>query len=182
MNDRLLFNLRGGLSDAPSLAPVVDPQGASPRTSEPASAEAPERWDWAFFFLLAFTAVVFLRPQDSIPGLHFLHLAELSAIGALASLIGGRLGRNLPITRVTPELVGVVALGGLILATAPFSIWFSGAIGVFTEYYGKTTAIYVLMVNVLTSPRRIERSRGLCFRRLSRLSRGVRLCARRKLL
>ena len=183
MNDRLAFNVRGRLTDAPSLAPGVDAQGASPETTEPASAEGPERRDWAFFFLLAFTALVFIRPQDVIPGLHFLHLTELSAICALVSLIGGRLGRNLPITRVTPELIGVVALGGLILATAPFSIWLSGAIAVFTEYYGKVILIYLLMANVLTSARRIEQltwllmlpSGYLAFRAVFDFARGANL-------
>ena len=62
---------------------------------------------------------------------------------------------------MTPELVGVLALGGLILATAPFSIWFGGAIGVFKEIYVKIILIFLLMVNVLTSLRRIERLRWL---------------------
>jgi len=154
MTERLTFNT-GGRSNATQPA-----ASALPTTDDPievAAAEEPERRDWAFVFLLAFTALVFLRPQDSIPGLQYLHLAELCAIGALAALIGGRLGRNLPVTRMTPELVGVVALGGLILITAPFSIWFGGAIGTFKEIYSKIILIYLLMVNVLTTPRRIER-------------------------
>jgi len=185
MNDWLAFKVKGRMTAAPSLARVPDPRGAKPATTstEAISVEKPERRDWAFFFLLVFTVVVFLRPQDAIPGLHYLHLAELSAISALVALIGGRLGRNLPVTRVNPELIGVVALGGLILVTAPFSIWFSGAIGVFTEYYGKIIVIYLLMTNVLTSPRRIERltwvlvlpSGYLAFRAVLDFARGVQL-------
>ena len=185
MNDWLAFKVKGRMTAAPSVARVLDPQGPEPATTttEATSVEKPERRDWAFFFLLVFTVLVFLRPQDAIPGLHYLHLAELSAISALVSLIGGRLGRNLPVTRINPELIGVVALGGLILVTAPFSIWFSGAIGVFTEYYGKIIVIYLLMTNVLTSPRRIERltwllvlpSGYLAFRAVFDFARGVQL-------
>lgn len=120
-------------------------------------AERPERRDWAFLFMIGFTGMVFLRPQDSIPGLHFLHLAEVCALGGLITMGSARLSRNLPVTRVTPELVAIVALGGVMVITAPFSIWFGGSIAVFQNLYSKVVLIYLLMVNVLTTPRRVER-------------------------
>jgi len=113
--------------------------------------------DWAFLFMLAFTANVFFRPQDGIPGLHLLHLAEMSAIAGMTALMMGRLSRNLPVTRITPELVGIFALGLLIVVLAPFSIWMGGAIGMFKDLYVKVMLIFLLMINVLTSARRIER-------------------------
>jgi O-antigen ligase len=115
------------------------------------------RRDWAYIGLLAFTALLFFRPQDQLRALRPLHLAELSAIGALIAMVVGRLGRGLPVTRVTPELVGVVALGAVILATAPFSIWMGGAISTFTELYMKVVLIFILMINTLVHPKRIER-------------------------
>jgi O-antigen ligase len=99
---------------------------------------------------------VFFRPQDSIPGLHLIHIAELSAIGGFTALIFSRLSRNLPATRITPELVGIFALGALMVGLAPFSIWFSGSIKIFQDLYSKDMLIFLLMVNVLTSPKRIE--------------------------
>jgi O-antigen ligase len=69
----------------------------------------------------------------------------------------GRLARNLPITRVTPELVGVVAMGAVMLVMAPFSIWMGGAIGTFKDIYIKIILIFLLMINVLSSPRRVEK-------------------------
>lgn len=129
-----------------------------PRRAAPEAAETPaETRDWAFFFLLAFTAVVFFRPQDTIPGLSLLHLAEVCALGGLAALIAGRLSRGRPISRMTPELAGVAAFGAVILGLAPFSIWFGGAVGVFTGLYSKVVLIFLLLINVLTSRRRIER-------------------------
>jgi O-antigen ligase len=101
--------------------------------------------------------MVFFRPQDEIPTLQFLHLAEMCAIGGLTALMMGRLSRNLPVSRITPELVGIFALGLLIILLAPFSIWMGGAIGVFKDLYMKVMLIFLLMVNVLTSPKRIER-------------------------
>jgi len=112
--------------------------------------------DWAFLGLMAFTALLFFRPQDLITPLRALHLAEIAAVFALGSMIAGRLARGRSVTRITPELVGVLAFAGIILATAPFSVWMGGAIGTFTGMYAKVVLIFVLMVNTLTSPRRIE--------------------------
>jgi probable O-glycosylation ligase (exosortase A-associated) len=118
---------------------------------------AAEPRDWAFTWTLVFTALLFLRPQDYFEPLGALHLAELSALFALVSLVMGRLARRETITRVTPEFVGVLALGAVMLLTAPFSIWFGGAVGVFQELYLKVILIYLLAINVLNSPKRLER-------------------------
>ena len=161
MTERLTFNAGPGhRSEAPSLGTSRAADQAPAQDDRPI-VDRPERRDWAFLLLLSFTAVVFFRPQDEIPVLQFVHLAELCAIGALGALAGGRLSRNLPVTRLTPELVGVVGLGVIILATAPFSIWFGGAIGVFRELYFKVILIFLLTVNVLTTSRRIERLTSL---------------------
>ena len=45
-----------------------------------ATSEQAEPRDWGYMGLLAFTAVLLLRPQDRIAGLASLHLAELFAI------------------------------------------------------------------------------------------------------
>ena len=167
MSERLTFNAaRGSRAAAPGwTAPPLASRGrrgggGEGPAAEPAAAVArpeAEPRDWAYYFLLAFTATVFFRPQDTVPALRFLHLAELCAIGGLATLVFGRLSRGLPISRVTPELIGVVALGLIVLGTAPFSVWMGGAIGVFKDLYSKVLLIFLLMVNVLTSQRRLER-------------------------
>ncbi len=112
--------------------------------------------DWAYLGLMAFTALLFLRPQDIVTPLRALHLAEVAALFALGALMFSRLGRGLTVTRLTPELIGVFAFAGIMLATAPFSVWMGGAVATFTGQYAKVVLIFVLMVNTLTSPRRIE--------------------------
>jgi hypothetical protein len=52
---------------------------------------------------------------------------------------------------MTPEFAGVLALRRDHLLTAPFSIWFGGAIGVFTDLYLKVILVYLLAVNVLVA-------------------------------
>ena len=105
---------------------------------------------------MIFTALLFFRPQDQIRALNRLHLAELSAIGALVAMVAGRTGRGMTVSRVTPELCGVVLMGGIILFMAPFSVWPGGSIATFTEVYSKIILIFILIVNTLTSRRRLE--------------------------
>jgi putative inorganic carbon (hco3(-)) transporter len=163
VSERLAFGFgtSGQRAEAPARA-----QGETLRLVRPpeAGAAAPaavlpagrEQRDWAFVGLLAFTAMLYFRPQDTFPPLAMLRLTELTALIGLAGLFFGRLGRGQPITRLTPELMGVFAFGGVILLLAPFSIWMGGSIATFTDLYVKVMLIFLLMVNTLTTPRRVE--------------------------
>ncbi len=163
MSERLAFGYgtsghSGGTPSRTGSGPSEWPQPPSNDTSPlviPSTARA-ERTDWAFVGLMIFTGLLFFRPQDQIPALESLHLAELSALAALVAMVFGRLGRGLPLIRVNPELIGVVLMGLLILLTAPFSIWPSGSISTFTEIYSKIILIFILMVNTLTSRKRVD--------------------------
>ncbi len=160
MNERLAFGY--GTSGHGGEAPA---RAATPQVFLTATPEAPaqarpaprERRDLAFNGLLAFTALLFLRPQEQLTVLNPLHLAEVAALVALAAMVVGRLSRGLSVTRYTPELGAVLLLGFTILATAPFSIWMGGSVGTFTDVYLKIILIFILMVNTLTSPKRIDR-------------------------
>ena len=194
--ERLAFSLWGrrevtgagnagdGGANGPAGPPSPPPANARPEGR--ADAEKPEPRDWAFTWTLIFTGVLFLRPQDVFRPLEVLHLAELSAIAGLVSLFVGRLARRQSLTRMTPEFAGVLALGAIILMTAPFSIWFGGAVGVFTDVYLKVALVYLLAVNVLISPKRIERLTWLlvlaigylAFRAVFDYARGVNMLSR----
>ena len=115
-----------------------------------------ERYDWDYLWMLAFTTLLFFRPQDQIPGLGALHLAELTAIGGLAAMAVRRLSSGQTITHVNPEVVGVIALGGMIVLTIPFSIWPGGSLTVFSDIYVKIILIFALMMSTITSPRRVR--------------------------
>jgi putative inorganic carbon (hco3(-)) transporter len=126
--------------------------------AEPTFANAPfsEPRDWGYTGLLAFTAVLFFRPQDDIPALGAVRIAELCAIAGIAPMILHRLARRLPVFRVTQESIAVFLLGGVMLATAPFSIWPGGAISLFFETFAKVLIVFVLILNTVTTPRRLE--------------------------
>jgi O-antigen ligase len=151
--ERLAFNV--------GLPPTAAPDAARPRRTAPAVAAAPSALDGhdaiAFRWLLAFTVVLFIRPQDQLPFLRPLHLADITATCALIALMAGRLGRGAPISRMTPELRWVLALGAVMLATAPFSVWPGGAVGIFTDLFSKVIVVFALMINTITSRARLER-------------------------
>src|SRR6516165_2926583 len=149
MNERLAFNVGQSVVPSTFAAPEL---GRTGRTSSKLASKTPAKAEPAtaeFTWTLIFTAILFLRPQDVIPPLEYLHLAEVSAICGLTALVLGRLRRGRPpIARLTPDLIGVLAFGAIILLTAPFSIWLGGSIGVFTGMYAKVILVYLLTVNV----------------------------------
>jgi O-antigen ligase len=160
--ERLVFGYGTSRNTAPSEAlPAATrkaEQGPQPAASVQPQAAAAEdhRTDWPYLGLMVFTAMLFFRPQDLITPLRMLPMAEIAALFALGTLVTGRLGRGLPLSRTTPEVIAVLAFALCILALAPFSVWMGGAIHTFTDLYAKVVLIFVLMVNTLTSPRRIE--------------------------
>jgi len=151
--ERLAFNFGGGM--VPSRHVV---EAAIARENRPTFATAVynEPRDWGYAVLLAFTTVLMTRPQDTLPFLNPFHLAELCAIVGIAPMVMHRLTSRQPVFRVTPETTGLLVLGAAILFTTPFSIWPGGSFGLFTDSYLKLLVVFVLMMNTLTTPRRIE--------------------------
>lgn len=132
---------------AEAAAPAV---AAPPRPPE-------ARADLAYWAAFAFTALLFFRPQDTVPVLASLHLSEALAIAGLVSLIVGRLMRGQPLMHLSADVVGVWALGAVMLLTAPFSIWPGGAFGTFVDVYVKVALVFVLLTHTLRSPRLLRR-------------------------
>lgn len=158
MDERLAFGSgQSSVAGRPSLPAGHETAVATVNAIEAVPRVHPEPRDWAFLCLLIFTALVYFRPQDTITPLAILPLADAAAISGLVAMGTGRLRRGLPFLRVTPEVIGVIALGVLIILTAPFSIWFGGAINTFLEMYMKVMLIFVLMVSTLTSADRLRR-------------------------
>lgn len=151
--ERLAFNYGPG-----TVAGQRAIDAALARDAEPTFATAPyaEPRDWGYVGLIAFTAVLLLRPQDQLPGLGALHLAEICAFIGIGPMLLHRFARRLPVFRVTPETMGLVGFGLVILATAPFSFWPGGAFELFLDSYLKIVIVFVLMMNTLTTPKRLE--------------------------
>src|SRR6186997_1318432 len=94
--ERLTFNVgsaRGGPLVVAGRAGARQKAARTPAPAEAGSQRAAERetYDWDYLWMLAFTALLFFRPQDQIPVLGAFHLAELTAIGGLAAMVVRRL-------------------------------------------------------------------------------------------
>jgi putative inorganic carbon (HCO3(-)) transporter len=158
--ERLTFHVRSSRGAAAPGADRQPPPGApvSARLARVRrrTAGARERYDWDYLCMLAFTALLFFRPQDHVPALASLHLAELAAIAGLSALALRRLGTGQTIAKINAEVVGVILLGVVVLATTPFSFWPGGSLAVFTGIYVKVILIFALMISTITTPRRLQ--------------------------
>jgi O-antigen ligase len=101
--------------------------------------------------------VLLLRPQDHVPALAPLHLAELTALAGIVAMFWDRISRGVAPIPITVETVLLIAFGLVIIGGAPFSIWPGGVWELFIDSYVKALIVYILMVNTLTSPERLER-------------------------
>jgi O-antigen ligase len=157
MTERLAFNYGTARRETSGIRRGDRGSGppATGAAAVPAATPPPPR-DLDYCGLIVFTAILFFRPQDQFPALAALHLADVSALFALGAMVYGRVTRPVPLTRVTPELLGVLALGALMVLTIPVSIWPTGSLRVVTEMYAKVLLIFVLMLNTLASPRRLQ--------------------------
>jgi O-antigen ligase len=149
--ERLAFTC--GVGRAAVEAPIAEPAEPVAR----AVARAPERDRLAFRALLAFMLVLLFRPQDQLPFLDALHLADLTGAVAFLALAASRLSRGEQISRITPEVIGVLAFSALMVATIPLSFWPGGSFEVFTGQFGKIVLIFLVIVNTLTTRERIQR-------------------------
>jgi len=151
-SERLAFNFRGGT--VPSQR-EIDAALAAEATPTFATSPYAEPRDWGYGGLIAFTAVLILRPQDLVPGLNALHLAEICALIGIAPMLLHRLARREPVFRITPETVALIGFAAVIAAVVPFSIWPGGSVDVLTDYV-KIVVVFILMMNTLTTPKRLE--------------------------
>jgi hypothetical protein len=150
-----------------SLAPVPDPQWWRPEPDSTPAAAAVGRTErlaadtsggTAFWALIAFTFVLLIAPQNIVPALRPLRLGVLAAGTGLAALVIDRLGRGLSITRITPEVKLAAALLVWAVVTVPFSYWPGGSIGLLTDLYLKTLAIFLLIANVVSTVDRLRKT------------------------
>src|SRR3954471_13579497 len=157
--ERLTFNIgssRGGPLVVSGRGRRGSVQRAAASRVTRAFAAIRERYDWDYLWMLLFTALLFFRPQDQIPGLDLLHMSELTAIAGLAAMAMRRMSAGLTIAHINVEVILVVVLGAIIVLTLPFSIWPGGSARVFTDVYVKIILIFALMMSTITSPRRVH--------------------------
>lgn len=158
--ERLTFNI-GSRGGTPVVAgttsrPAPSVRARVTRRMARSVALARERYDPDYLWMLAFTTLLFFRPQDQLTPLEPLHLAELTAIAGLAAMASRRLREGLTVAKVNTEVIALIMLGAIIVLTIPFSIWPGGSFHVFSDIYVKIILIFALMMSTITSARRIR--------------------------
>jgi O-antigen ligase len=111
----------------------------------------------AFFWLSAFYVVYCARPEDWLPGLKYIPLAKVTGILAVVGLLNS-LGRTRRTFRDIPREAGyLLALIGVLLASALLSpIWKGGALN-HTLDFAKVYIAWVLTFLLVTDLQRLRR-------------------------
>lgn len=108
----------------------------------------------SFWALMAFTFILLISPQSSIPALAPFRIALLAAVLAVVTYVFDRFVRRQPIVQVTRELWIVILLVGWVILTIPLSHWPGGSVAYLTETYLKTLIVFWLLSHVVnTLPR-----------------------------
>jgi len=150
-----------------SLVSIPDPQWWRPEPDAPRAAADEARAEalpsdgagapLAFWALIGFTFVLLIAPQNIVPALRPLRLGMLAAGTGLGMMVIDRLGRGLPLTRMTREIKIAAGLLVWAIVTVPFSYWPGGSIGLLTDLYIKTLAIFLLIANVVRTVDRLRK-------------------------
>jgi len=154
INERLAFNDRRRGRWGSSIAGIPLASNQVPTFATAAYAEPR---DWGYVGLFAFTAVLLLRPQDQVPGLTALHLAEVCVLIGIGPMVLHRIAHRLPAFKVNAETIALFLFGMVMIAGVPTSVWPSGALGEFSDKYLKIVIVFLLMMNTLTTPARLDR-------------------------
>ena len=109
-----------------------------------------------FWALMACTAMMLLSPHNYFPVLAPFRLAFLAAGVAIGSYVYDRLRRGQPLTILSPEIRFVGSLLGWALVTLPLGSWPGGSVGVLSDLYSKTLAIFILIANTVNSVARLR--------------------------
>jgi len=112
------------------------------------------RDEWAFYALTAFAAVMYAVPGEWIPALAALRLALVTSVLAAGLMVMRRLGRAEPLYVDGARGMGLVGFSTLAVASIAWSLNPEVTQTTGVELL-KLTAIYLTIVNVITTGRRL---------------------------
>jgi O-antigen ligase len=144
-----LFNRRAERSNAETLSGDV---GLPIRSG----AGAPHGKHWlAFAGVYLFTLMLYARPNDLIPAIGSFPLVKIVAVGVMAIYVlsKGAAGERLSVWTLEMTMLMVIAALGLLLMPTAASP--QDSIDTLTDPYLKTVIIFILMINLIDTRRRI---------------------------
>jgi O-antigen ligase len=126
-----------------------DPQADRAARAAPVSAVT-------FWALMSFSFVLVIAPQEFFPALAPLRVALLTAGAAIVTYLWDRLAHRQPVTVLGREIWIAGGLVGWAIATLPLSSWPGGSVSFLVGFYFKSLAIFWLLVNTVTTLRRLR--------------------------
>lgn len=132
----------GDVPDVPLTAEERSSRDSSARREEPSV---------PFWGLMMFTFVLFVAPQNFVPGLAVLMPAKLAmGVAIVAYLMSGR---RLPATSTVQWGIGFVACA---ILSIPLGFWPGGSVEVFFDQLGKSLVVFLLIASVVDTSRRLK--------------------------
>src|SRR5437899_4895220 len=102
----------------------------------------------AYGALLIFSVLYYARPEDIIPGLHFIPWSKISGGIALLAVIAGLAGNKIK-TKFPLELKLLLVLFAHLVITIPFAFWRGGAFATVFEKFSKEVIVALLVTLIV---------------------------------
>ena len=129
-----------------------------------------ERWlsrnshGWTYFILYLFSIMVLFRPYEIVPGMTFLSgTAFYFAIATLAIFLPSQLAAEGNLTTLSTEVKAILAMTVIALATIPIAKDPTLAWEKFNDPYIKAVVIFIVLVNVVRTRKRLMQMMWLSF-------------------
>jgi len=122
----------------------------------PLRTAAGRRQAFAYGGLLSFTILLYFRPNEWLP-IGTFPLVKIVALSSLAGLFLVQISEGRPLSLMPRELKLLLGLTGLMLLSMVVGLDPSASFQAFTDDFLKVLLIFVLMINVVTSFKRLRR-------------------------
>ncbi|HEU0180191.1 MAG TPA: O-antigen ligase family protein [Blastocatellia bacterium] len=109
----------------------------------------------AYAGVYLFTLMLYARPNDLFPALGSFPLVKIVAIGALLVYIGSKISAGYRLTVWTTEMTMLLVIAGLGVLLMPAAASPQDSLDTLTDTYLKTVIMFILMVNLIDTRRRL---------------------------
>ncbi len=116
---------------------------------------APRGSTVAYAGLVLFTVLLYLRPNDLLP-IGTFPIVKIMTIGTLAAFFIERFLQGGPLSVMPRPFKYLLALAGFVVLSIPAGLDPSASFTAFTDVFLKTLLVFLLIINVVTSFRRLR--------------------------
>jgi O-antigen ligase len=109
----------------------------------------------AFAGVYLFTLMLYARPNDLFPALGNFPLVKIVAISVMLIYVGSKVSAGAKVVVWTPEMTMLIVIAALGLLLMPAAASPKDSLNMLTDNYLKTVIIFILMVNLIDTRRRI---------------------------